>query len=62
HLALGLTLAEAVQQARSFVRSALLAGASVKTGQGSGPLNHGFAPVVMRVKPCLERMSLLGAM
>ncbi|APW46466.1 bifunctional hydroxymethylpyrimidine kinase/phosphomethylpyrimidine kinase [Rhodoferax antarcticus] len=51
HLALGLTLAEAVQQARSFVRSALLAGASVKTGQGSGPLNHGFAPVVMRVKP-----------
>jgi len=54
HLALGLTLAEAVQQARSFVRSALLAGASVKTGQGSGPLNHGFGPVVMRSRLCSE--------
>ena len=51
HLALGLILPDAVQQARAFVRSAMLAGASVKTGQGSGPLNHGFAPVVMRVNP-----------
>jgi hydroxymethylpyrimidine/phosphomethylpyrimidine kinase len=49
-LALGLTLADAVQQARVFVRHALEAGASVKTGQGSGPLNHGFAPVAMRLK------------
>lgn len=56
HLALGLNLPEAVQQARSFVRSALQAGASVKTGQGSGPLNHGFGPVVMRVKPLPERV------
>ena len=44
HLALGATLAQAVQQARDFVRQALQAGASVKTGQGEGPLNHGFAP------------------
>jgi hydroxymethylpyrimidine/phosphomethylpyrimidine kinase len=50
HLALGLDLPEAVQQARSFVRKALLAGATVKTGQGSGPLNHGFAPVAMQLK------------
>ena len=48
HLALGATLPEAVQNARIFVRQALLAGASVKTGQGSGPLNHGFAPLPMR--------------
>jgi hydroxymethylpyrimidine/phosphomethylpyrimidine kinase len=50
HLALGLRLPEAVQQARAFVRGALEAGATVKTGQGSGPLNHGFAPVPMRLK------------
>jgi hydroxymethylpyrimidine/phosphomethylpyrimidine kinase len=49
HLALGATLAEAAQQGRIFVRGALLAGATVKTGQGSGPLNHGFAPLVMRL-------------
>jgi hydroxymethylpyrimidine/phosphomethylpyrimidine kinase len=54
HLALGSTLAEAVQLARAFVRGALQAGAAVKTGQGSGPLNHGFAPLPMRlnVKVC----------
>lgn len=49
YLALGLTLPDAVQQARGFVRQALQAGASVKTGQGSGPLNHGFAPLPMRL-------------
>ena len=49
HLALGLSLPEAVQQARAYVRGALQAGASVKTGQGSGPLNHGFAPLPMRL-------------
>jgi hydroxymethylpyrimidine/phosphomethylpyrimidine kinase len=49
HLALGATLAEAVQRARDFVRGALQAGATVKTGQGSGPLNHGFAPMVMHL-------------
>jgi len=48
HLALGMALLEAVQRAREFVRQALQAGASVKTGQGSGPLNHGFAPLPMR--------------
>jgi hydroxymethylpyrimidine/phosphomethylpyrimidine kinase len=50
HLALGADLPEAVQKAREFVRQALLAGAAVKTGQGSGPLNHGFAPVPMHVR------------
>lgn len=50
HLALGATLPDAVQQARAFVRQALQAGASVKTGQCSGPLNHGFAPQPMFLK------------
>ena len=47
HLALGQPLAEAVQSARSYIRGALLHGAQVRTGQGSGPLNHGYAPRVM---------------
>jgi hydroxymethylpyrimidine/phosphomethylpyrimidine kinase len=50
HLALGSTLVDAVQQARAFVRQALQAGSNVKTGQGSGPLNHGFAPVAMHIR------------
>jgi hydroxymethylpyrimidine/phosphomethylpyrimidine kinase len=50
HLGLGATLPEAVQQARAFVRQALQTGATVKTGQGSGPLNHGFSPLPMKLK------------
>ena len=51
HLALGDDLTQAVQRARDFVRAALAAGASVRTGAGSGPLNHGFAPQPMRLRP-----------
>lgn len=50
-LALGQPLLEAVEMARAYVRAALLAGANVKTGAGSGPLNHGHAPLAMRLKP-----------
>ena len=48
-LALGASLVDAVEAARLFVRAALEAGASVQTGAGSGPLNHGFAPQAMRL-------------
>ncbi len=51
HLALGASLAEAVQAARAFVRAALAAGAKVRTGAGSGPLNHGHAPRAMQLLP-----------
>jgi hydroxymethylpyrimidine/phosphomethylpyrimidine kinase len=51
HLALGATLLDAVQAARSYVRGALLGGAQVRTGHGSGPLNHGHAPLAMRLNP-----------
>jgi hydroxymethylpyrimidine/phosphomethylpyrimidine kinase len=47
HLALGATLLDAVQGARTYVRGALEAGAQVRTGQGSGPLNHGHHPLAM---------------
>ena len=54
-LALGQPLREAVEAARTYVRAALLAGAQVKTGAGSGPLNHGHAPVTMRFRPINPR-------
>ena len=49
HWALGLDLTEAVVQARSYILAAIQAGASVTTGKGHGPLNHGFAPELMHV-------------
>jgi hydroxymethylpyrimidine/phosphomethylpyrimidine kinase len=50
-LALGAQLPDAVAQARDYVRGALEAGAAVRTGAGSGPLNHSFAPQPMRLQP-----------
>jgi hydroxymethylpyrimidine/phosphomethylpyrimidine kinase len=57
NLALGLTLIDAVEAARGFVRGALEAGARVRTGAGSGPLNHSFAPLAMRLKPIARSIS-----
>jgi hydroxymethylpyrimidine/phosphomethylpyrimidine kinase len=48
HLALGHGLEEAVVLARTFILSAIEQGAQVQTGQGHGPLNHGFAPQPLR--------------
>ena len=49
HLALGLPLQQAVEQARAYILGAIAAGADVTTGHGHGPLNHGYAPVAQRV-------------
>ena len=49
HLAMGHTLPEAVQAGHGYIRGAIEAGAAVVTGQGHGPLNHGYAPRPMRV-------------
>ena len=51
HLALGASLLEAVQAAHDYVRAALASGAKVRTGAGSGPLNHSYAPQAMRLRP-----------
>ncbi len=51
YLALGHTLTDAVEAARVYVRGALEAGAKVRTGAGSGPLNHSHAPQTMRLRP-----------
>jgi hydroxymethylpyrimidine/phosphomethylpyrimidine kinase len=45
YLAQGLPLAEAVGQARAYILEAIRAGASVRIGQGHGPLCHGHQPV-----------------
>ncbi|HKB52463.1 MAG TPA: bifunctional hydroxymethylpyrimidine kinase/phosphomethylpyrimidine kinase, partial [Ramlibacter sp.] len=50
-LALGYSLQDAVHRARAYIRGALEAGADVRTGAGSGPLNHSYAPQPMRVLP-----------
>ncbi len=50
-LALGLSLPQAVAEARRYVRQAIAAGAQVHTGGGHGPLNHGHAPVPMHLLP-----------
>jgi hydroxymethylpyrimidine/phosphomethylpyrimidine kinase len=47
-LALGHGLEDAVELARAFILSAIAQGAQVQTGQGHGPLNHGFSPLAMR--------------
>jgi hydroxymethylpyrimidine/phosphomethylpyrimidine kinase len=49
HLALGESLPDAVEQARAYIVQAIEQGKNVQTGQGHGPLNHGFAPLAMRV-------------
>jgi hydroxymethylpyrimidine/phosphomethylpyrimidine kinase len=49
HLALGLPLTQAVEQAHAFILQAIETGAGVQTGQGHGPLNHGHAPRTMQV-------------
>lgn len=48
HMAFGMPLIQAVEAARTYVHQALLAGVGVKTGEGVGPLNHGFAPLPAR--------------
>lgn len=48
-LAAGLDLEEACRQARAYILGAIAAGAEVRTGQGHGPLNHGFAPQPTRL-------------
>ena len=48
-LAQGHKLPQAVEKARAYILGAIAAGADVHTGQGHGPLNHGYAPIVQRV-------------
>lgn len=46
-LAMGLSLQGAVEMAREYVWNAISAGKEIRTGKGSGPLNHFFHPIKM---------------
>ncbi len=47
YLARGFDLPQAVGKAKEYLTNALLAGADVTIGSGTGPLNHGFQPEPM---------------
>ncbi len=51
YLALGMELPKAVSLARAYILEAIASGAEVRTGQGHGPLNHGHAPIAMKILP-----------
>ena len=51
HLALGADMLRAVQRGRDYVRAALAAGAHACIGYGHGPVNHGFDPQPMHIRP-----------
>lgn len=51
HLALGISLPQAVAESRGYVLASIAAGAAVHTGAGHGPLNHAHAPLAMRLLP-----------
>ena len=49
NLALGMDLVMAVSTARQYILEAIASGADITTGKGHGPLNHGHAPIPMKV-------------
>ncbi len=49
HLAMGLSLTDAVGEAIAYLHEALVAGAEVSIGKGHGPVNHLFNPHPMRM-------------
>lgn len=51
HLALGISLPQAVAESRGYVLASIAGGAAVHTGAGHGPLNHAHAPLAMRLLP-----------
>ncbi len=51
HLALGISLPQAVAESRGYVLASIAAGAEVHTGAGHGPLNHAHAPLAMQLLP-----------
>ena len=49
NLAMGLGLNKAIDKAKYWLTSALIAGADVEIGSGHGPVNHFYAPKKMRI-------------
>ena len=49
NLAMGLGINKAIDKAKYWLTSALIAGADVEIGSGHGPVNHFYAPRKMRI-------------
>ena len=49
NLAMGLRINKAIDKAKYWLTSALIAGADVEIGSGHGPVNHFYAPKKMRI-------------
>lgn len=49
NLAMGLGINQAIDKAKYWLTSALIAGAEVEIGSGHGPVNHFYAPKTMRI-------------
>ena len=49
NLAMGLGINQAIDKAKYWLTSALIAGADVEIGSGHGPVNHFYAPKKMRI-------------
>ena len=49
NLAMGLGINQAIDKAKYWLTSALIAGAEVEIGSGHGPVNHFYAPKKMRI-------------
>ena len=48
-MARGLCLNDAISHAKEYISQAIIAGADIKIGHGSGPVNHGFNPLKMQI-------------
>ncbi len=48
-MARGLCLNDAITEAKKYITNAITAGANIKIGHGSGPVNHGFNPLKMKI-------------
>ncbi len=48
-MARGLCLNDAITEAKKYITKAISAGANIKIGHGSGPVNHAFNPLKMKI-------------
>jgi hydroxymethylpyrimidine/phosphomethylpyrimidine kinase len=48
-MARGLCLNDAITEAKNYITKAITAGANIKIGHGTGPVNHAFNPLKMKI-------------
>ena len=48
-MAQGVEMEQSIKMAKDYVTNAICAGAEIEIGHGYGPVNHGFAPLKMRL-------------